>query len=118
MTPGVFETNHFIPYIFMEWKVITIEKDSLCPNIKGLRKLLESKGYTARHANSLGKLLETCFQGDRYAADIVWVHEKAIPLWKQEDENKVINCLEEGTVEIGHIELIEHIEVIKDIVNL
>ena len=95
----------------MEWKVITIEKDSLCPNIKGLRKLLESKGYTARHANSLGKLLETCFQGDRYAADIVWVHEKAIPLWKEEDNNKVVNCpsdLEEGTVQIGYAEITEH----------
>ena len=92
MTPGVLETKHFIPYIFMEWKVISVERESLCPNINELRHLLESKGYSPRDPYTLGQIQDSCFEANSSVPDIIWSHKRAIPLWTKNATDKTIEC--------------------------
>ena len=88
MTPGVFDSGHFIPYIFMEWSDIAgTHRSTLCPDLDGLIYLLTSNGYSARDANSLGKLPDSCLQNA--VNDILWVHKRALPIW---DEDLLVAC--------------------------
>ena len=88
MTPGVFSSVHFIPFIFMEWsKIAGTQRSSLCPDLDGLIDLLNENGYSARDANTLGMLPDSCLQNTvKY---VVWVHQDARPLWDQE---VVVDC--------------------------
>ena len=88
MTPGVFNSGHKIPYIFMEWSDIAgTHRSTLCPDLDGLIDLLKYNGYSARDANTLGILPDSCLQNA--VTDVLWMHKSAIPLW---DEERVVAC--------------------------
>ena len=83
LTPGVFSSGHFIPYIFMEWSEIAGPlRSSLCPDLDGLINLLKNNGYSARDVLTLGTLPDRCLQNP--VTDVMWVHESAIHIWKEE----------------------------------
>ena len=47
-SPGIFNTSHAIPYIFMEWNEVFFKNSLLCPNPVGLLEVLEAQGYSPR----------------------------------------------------------------------
>ena len=80
LTPGVFSSAHFIPYIFMEWSEIAGPlRSSLCPDLDDLIDLLKNNGYTARDARTLRTLPDSCLQNP--VPDVMWVHGSAIHIW-------------------------------------
>ena len=87
LTPGVFSSDHFLPFILMEWSETAGMKDTLCPDLDGLIELLKTNGYSLRDANSLGMLPEKCLQNIVY--DVLWVHHTVRPLW---EVDAVIEC--------------------------
>jgi len=90
MTPGMFTSGKFIPYIFMEWDIITAgHKASLCTNLDALIDLLKSNGYSAFYINPLGFLGDECLHSK--INDILWMHESAKPLW--DDVITSIECV-------------------------
>ena len=88
MTPDVFDSGHYIPYIFMDWiEIAGPHRSTLCPDVNGLIDLLKHNGYSPRDANSLGILPEKCLQD--VVSDVLWVHKRALPIW---DEDMVVAC--------------------------
>lgn len=80
MTPGVFAPSHFIPYIFMEWSLISNSQHeaSLCSNREALIDLLKYQGYIPMKLSPLGLVPDSCL--NHGIADMLWVHESARPL--------------------------------------
>ena len=88
LTPGVFSSWHFLPYIFLEWSEIAgSDQATLCPDLTSLVMLLRSEGYNPRDANTLGQLPDHCLHHPVY--DVLWVHRDAAPLW---EEDSVVQC--------------------------
>ena len=88
MTPGVFSSGHYIPYIFMSWSQIAGSlRPTLCPDLDGLIDLLQGKGYSAKDSQTLGILPDICLQNT--VKSVVWVHQGARPLTEQEF---VVDC--------------------------
>ena len=87
-------TGHYIPYIFMEWsEVAGVDRRTVCPDLPRLIEELQSAGYSARDANSLGSLPDSCLL--RPVTDVLWVHHTAARLWNEES---VVAChFEKGT---------------------
>ena len=79
LAPGVFDTGHFIPYIFMEWDIISAGH-KFCTNITALITLLKSRDYFPINLDPLGKLSDVCLQ--KQMQDMVWMHKNAHPLWE------------------------------------
>ena len=84
----MFDSGHYIPYIFMEWNEIAgSQRSSLCPDFDQLIGLLKEIGYSARDADSLGILPDSCLQ--RVVSDVLWVHKRALPIW---EEDMLVDC--------------------------
>jgi len=79
LTPGVFHTGHFIPYILMEWGYLS---STFCPEQDRLVEVLVSAGFMPRDAITMGSLPLSCLQG--HVTDVLWVHTKAVKIWNQE----------------------------------
>ena len=64
-----------------------LQHSSLCPDLGGLIDLLAQSGCSARDANTLGMLPDSCLQNTvKY---VVWVHQDARPL---QDQEVVVDC--------------------------
>ena len=67
----------------MEWiHIAGVLSSSLCPDLDSLIDLLKTNGYTARDVCTLGTVVDECLQYP--VADVMWVHESAIHIWKEE----------------------------------
>ena len=83
LTSGVLSADHYIPYIFMEWNEIAgKDRENICPELPRLIEELQSAGYSARDANSLGSLPDHCLL--KPVTDVLWVHRTAARLWEEE----------------------------------
>ena len=86
----MFTSGHFIPYILMEWNLITTRhKASLCPHLDTVISLLKSAGYIAINLSPLGRLSDECLHGS--FTDILWVHTAAKQLWDKDIDH--ITCV-------------------------
>jgi len=81
LAPGVFTSGHFIPYIFVEWDLISIGR-KFCPNLEELIQLLKSQGYSAINLSPPGYLSDVCLH--KGMKDVVWMHKDARPLWDED----------------------------------
>ena len=77
----MFETGHFIPYIFMEWDLISIGH-KFCNNLDDVITLLKSHGYSPINLSPLGLLSDACLH--KQMKDMVWMHKDANPLWQSD----------------------------------
>jgi len=91
LTPGMFSSDHFIPYIFLEWELITTDHEaSLCPNLDAVIDLLKSNGYSPMNISPLALLADSCLH--HRLQDMLWIHEAAEHLWERNTTLTYIEC--------------------------
>ena len=89
------DNYYYIPYIFMEWSEVAGDHSkTVCPELPRLIEELQSAGYSARDANSLGSLPDHCLL--KPVTDVLWVHHTAATLWEEET---AVACLFEMSVQ-------------------
>ena len=69
----------FLPYIIMEWMHIKVNRDSNCPDLKGLVELLYNSGYKPYDLYK-EKLIDRETTDWLSYTDILWAHTEAAQL--------------------------------------